>query len=528
MYKNKNSMKRNKIVAGAVLLMGALTMASCSKSFLEPTPKGTNLESEYYTTPTEAFNGLVAAYAPMQIDYHEGYCSSEGLANAASDECYSGGASATDQVSWTAMNNMTLLTPTIVESDGGLWSVPFIGITACNQLLANLSTCGLDDATLAQYTAECEFLRAYYYFRLVRWFGNVPLFTSAMTLDMAYSTPQATPEQVYTQIEADLNAAIPNLPLTVSGANLGRASQGEALALLGKVYLYDKKYDSAAIELAKVNGTPGGTSTYGYHLLANYGDIFSVTNKFNAESILEIQHSSGQNYGDWSGNSPVGNTYAIMCGPRNYSFTKAPAPNMNAGWGFTPITYDLYNAMVVNGVYDPRYQYTIYNIDSLMALGLCSYGQMAWTQGFPTTGYWIVKYAPLKADDGAGNEGLNYGNDYIEIRLADTYLMEAEAIVQGGGDMSRAMALVNAVRARVGLPALTGTLTMDEIKNERHLELATEGHRWFDLVRWGDANQVLNNMANGFSKHFVAGKNEILPIPLNDLTNTQLKQNPGY
>jgi len=526
MFKNKCIMKRNKILCGAVLVMSVLTMASCSKSFLEPTPKGQYLESNYYTTPTQAFNGLVAAYAPMQVVYHEGYCSTEGLANAASDECYSGGASASDQIAWTAMNDMTQLSPAIVPD--GLWSVPFIGITACNQLLASLSTCGLDDSTLAQYTAECEFLRAYYYFHLVRWFGNVPLFTTATTLDQVFAAQQATPEQVYTQIKADLNAAVPHLPKTVSGVNLGRASQGMALALLGKVYLYDKKYDSAATVLAQVNGTPGGTSPYGYHLLTNYADIFSITNKFNAESILEIQHSSGQNYGDWSGNSPVGNTYAIMCGARGYTFLKAPAPNLNSGWGFTPITYDLYNAMVVDGVYDPRYSSTIYNLDSMANLGLCSYGQMSWTQGFPTTGYWIVKYAPLKAADGAGNEGLNYGVDYIEIRLADTYLMEAEAIVMGGGDMNRAMALVNAVRARVGLPALTGTLTMAEIKQERHMELATEGHRWFDLVRWGDAATVLNNMANGFSKHFVAGKNEILPIPLAELTNTQIKQNPGY
>jgi len=506
--------------------MGAITMDSCSKSFLEPAPKGQTLQSNYYNSPADAFNGLVAAYAPMQINYHEGYCSSEGLANAASDECYSGGASATDQISWTAMNNMTLLTPTIMAD--GLWSVPFIGITATNQLLANLATCGLDDSTLAQYTAECEFLRAYYYFRLVRWFGNVPLFTTAASLNDVETTPQSTPEQVYTQIEADLNAAIPHLPATVSGADLGRASQGMALALLGKVYLYDKKYTNAAAALAQVNGTPGGTSKYGYHLLANYADIFSVTNKFNAESVLEIQHSSGQSYGDWSGNSPTGNMYAIMCVARGYAYINSPAPELNAGWGFTPITYDLYDSMVVNGKYDPRYQYTIYNMDSLMALGLCSYGQIDWTKGFPTTGYWIAKYAPSKAADGAGTEGLNYGVDYIEIRLADTYLMEAEAIVQGGGDAGRAMALVNAVRERVGLPDLAGTLTMAAIKHERHMELATEGHRFFDLVRWGDADKVLNSMANGYSKNFTAGKNEILPIPLTELTNTKLVQNPNY
>jgi len=115
---------------------------------------------------------------------------------------------------------------------------------------------------------------------------------------------------------------------------------------------------------------------------------------------------------------------------------------------------------------------------------------------------------------------LNFPNDYIEIRLADTYLMEAEALIQGGGDASRAAALINAVRARVGLAPVAAT--MANIKAERRLELATEGHRWFDLVRWGDAPAALA------FKGFKAGTNELLPIPLVDLAATKLVQNPGY
>ena len=108
--------------------------------------------------------------------------------------------------------------------------------------------------------------------------------------------------------------------------------------------------------------------------------------------------------------------------------------------------------------------------------------------------------------------------DYIEIRLADTYLMEAEAIVQGGGNVARAQALVDAVRARVNLPSIP--VTLDGIYNERRLELATEGHRFFDLVRTGKAAAALPG--------FVVGKNEILPVPISDMTNTKLVQNPGY
>ncbi|HMG11524.1 MAG TPA: RagB/SusD family nutrient uptake outer membrane protein, partial [Mucilaginibacter sp.] len=108
----------------------------------------------------------------------------------------------------------------------------------------------------------------------------------------------------------------------------------------------------------------------------------------------------------------------------------------------------------------------------------------------------------------------------IIIRLADTYLMEAEALVQGGGDKQRAQALLDAVRARVKLPSIPASLT--NIYTERRLELAQEGNRWFDLVRTGQAATALAG------KGFKAGLNEILPIPQHDLNNTKLKQNPGY
>ncbi|HXB92036.1 MAG TPA: RagB/SusD family nutrient uptake outer membrane protein, partial [Puia sp.] len=111
-------------------------------------------------------------------------------------------------------------------------------------------------------------------------------------------------------------------------------------------------------------------------------------------------------------------------------------------------------------------------------------------------------------------------NDEIDIRLADTYLMEAEALVRGGGDMSKAQFYLDQVRARVGLPSVP--VSLNNIYNERRLELATEGHRFFDLVRTGQAATVLA------SKGFQANKNEILPIPLQELNNTKLVQNPGY
>jgi hypothetical protein len=146
----------------------------------------------------------------------------------------------------------------------------------------------------------------------------------------------------------------------------------------------------------------------------------------------------------------------------------------------------------------------------------------SYVPGYQNTGHFIRKFAPLQEfrATGGGAPPLNYPQNYIEIRLADTYLMEAEALVQAGGDMGRAAALLNAVRSRMGLQPIEATL--ENIYNERRLELATEGHRFLDLVRTGRAASVLG------SQGFVAGIHEVLPIPLPELNNTQMVQNSGY
>jgi hypothetical protein len=275
--------------------------------------------------------------------------------------------------------------------------------------------------------------------------------------------------------------------------------------------LYEQKWAQAATEFALVNGTtPGAASaTYNYQLQANYGAIFSPNNKFNSEAIFEIPHTSTQNYSWNNWDSFKGNVYVQMTGPRDFSDA-----TYAGGWGFNPITTQLHDFM--KSTSDPRYGYTVLNLDSLAALEHKTY-----TPSYQNTGYFSLKYAPMtKFKSATGTVELNYPNDYIEIRLADTYLMEAEALLQAGSNATRALALLTAVRARVGLAPVPATLA--NVYNERRLELALEGHRWFDLVRWGQAGTALA------FKGFKAGTNEILPIPLNELSNTKLVHNPGY
>lgn len=491
----------------SLLISGAIVLGSCKKSFLDVQPKGQVLESNYYQTPEQALGGLVSAYDPLGAEAGSSdntYIDPLGPLNAASDECYAGGGGPTDMSGWQAWNTYTL--STAVGPQAGFWDRSYTGIYRANLILQKISggVPGLSASVQNRYVAEAKWLRAYYYFWLVRLFRNVPLVTAPIATSEMYNITQASPDSVYAQIERDLKEAIPNLPATVDASEYGRITKGAGNALLGKVIIYENnesRMQEAANYLEQVNGS--GL----YQLLPNYADIFNPDKKFNSESIFEIVHTNAQTAG-W-GNWPAfeGNVYVEEVGPRSYS-----GPIYNSGWSFNPII-PAFAAAIHD---DPRYNATVADIDSITKATGSSY-----VPGYQNTGKFINKYAPLQRyTPAAGDPSLNYPNDYIEIRLADTYLLEAEALVRGGGDQAKAQMYLDKVRARVGLPSVPATL--DNIYNERKFELATEGHRWFDLVRTGKAASVLA------FKGFKVGVNEVLPIPLVELNNTKLKQNNGY
>ena len=305
-------------------------------------------------------------------------------------------------------------------------------------------------------------------------------------------------------------ASITRLNIASEG---GRLTQGSAKAILGKVLLYEKKWQAAADAFHDVNGDNPGVnpSTYGYKLLANYADLWKPTNKFNTESIVEFVHSAKSN-GGWSdAGASEGNLLSITTGPRGYSQIKATAPDYFSGYSFLVFTKD-FAQNVIKG--DPRYNATVADLDSLKTAGAANY-----SAGYNNTGYFLGKFIGRVSNKAANTPELNFSMDEYEIRLADTYMMEAEALMNAGADVSagtRPYVLFNLVRERVGLPDVA--LTKENLEKERRLELAGEGQRWLDLVRWGKAATVLA------SKGFVAGKNEIFPIPQSELNNTLLQQ----
>lgn len=486
-----------------------LALISCKKDFVDILPKGQFLTANYYKDEAQAYSALVAVYDIMRKN-SGGFENMITMMNAGSDDQYAGGGGATDGAGIQSFSNFSMTQFTI---PGSFWNDHYQGIFKANLLLSKLPTTVMDETLKARFAAESKAIRAMCYFNLVRMFKNVPLLVEPLSAADIYNVKQATPAEVYAQIEKDLNEALPALPATVSLATeAGRLSKGAVKALLGKVYLYEGKNAEAVAQLAEVNGTPGGTSIYGYKLLTNFSDLWVVSNKFNSESVIECAHTNLglSGWGNWGSGSDEGNSVCVMVGPRGYARKGAPAPDLPSGWSFNVFTQEFYDVIKS----DPRFDATVFDMKALKAAGKADY-----IEGYMNTGYFFKKYMPTQADVTSlgGDAVLNYKQDSYIIRLADTYLMEAEAL---GATGSRAQALLDAVRFRVGLASVP--VSMDAIKAERRLELAGEGHRFFDLVRWGDAASKLA------SRGFTPNKNEIFPIPNAELLGTLLVQNPGY
>lgn len=499
----KNKFKYNILIAA-----GFFALTGCGRETLDVPAKGKFDMSNYYQNYDQAYAGLVAVYDIMKKNTG-GFESMVSILDAGSDDQYAGGGSASDGAGIQGFSTHSLTATTVPES---YWADHYQGVARANVLLQNLPKVSMDDATKARFTAEAKTLRALYYFNLVRLFKNIPLILQPLDHTQIYDVPQAKPEEIYAQMEKDLTEAIPALPIMVPASESGRLSQGAAKALLGKIYLYDGKKSQAAQMLADVNGTPGGTSMYGYKLLPKFSDLWVTNNRFNSESIIEAVHTSASNAGwsNWGSGSDEGNALCVMVGPRSYTKIADDAPDLPSGWAFDIFTQEFYD-FIKN---DPRFSATVFDAKSLSTADKISY-----VPAYLDTGYFLNKFLPTKADisTGGGDSVLNYAKDSYIIRLADTYLMEAEAL---GGTGARAQALLDAVRARVGLASVP--VSMVAIKNERRAELAGEGHRFFDLVRWGDAPTVLAN------RGFNAGVDEVFPIPYKELQNTKIVQNPGY
>lgn len=491
-----------------------LLISSCGEGFVTLDPKGTQTEANFYKTEAELFQGLVSVYDVLT--WTNGWNMSTGLNNAASDDCFAGGSGPGDQPSWVAFDAFTINTENGPQE--GLWTKFHTGIARANLIIEKTeenTNSAVSEEFKSRLISEAKFLRGYYYFQLGKYCGSAVMSTTRISPEDIENQVQGFQTEVYDQAIADLRAAYNTfeLPATVSISEIGRVTKGAAQAFLAKALLYQGGTVNET-EAAQLFDNLIGSGLYA--LEPDYGSIFSPLNEWGVESVFEIQYSDNQR-GGWENfpNVIEGNTNVQFFGMRDYQGAAGIEVDHGAGWSFCPVTLELVDFM--NG--DPRSEHTIIDGNDLKSKGA------TYTEGFQNTDYFIRKYTPLESVRALdGEPALNWKNNERIMRLADVYLLAAEAHAKTN-NLPQAIDYVNIVRARVGLAPGTPSgadNVMSFIRNERRLELATEGHRFHDLVRWGLAADVLPG--------FTANKNELLPIPQReiDLSRGVLSQNPGY
>jgi hypothetical protein len=492
-----------------VLLIG---LVACD-DYLEVEPIGPDAD-DYFNNEAEYESALIGAYDLLQASFWNV------LTSVVASDDYAAGGDSFNYDQPTLQNvNLMIQTPADENQLRDIWNLMYAGINRTNYILEFKNK--TDFAGKDEIIAQTYFLRAYYTFELVKFFGNIPLKTqerdgvmrivdSRVVIGEQFGVNRTESiSEAYSLIEEDLKDAIANLPATQSEVH--KVTKGAAQALLGKVYLYHGTYDQTkfADAATMLNNVIGGQ--YSLTTGTDYLDLFESSMENSSESVFEIQYTGVEGAGWDCITCSEGSYFVQFCGPRS----PYDNPVYRTGWGFCLPSQELYD-MFEDG--DSRREVTFYDLRD---------EQDSYSQGRDDTGFFNKKYMPRKADERVGANPLNHANNYRSIRYADVLLMAAEAEVQSGG--SNAADYLNQVRARAygdnshDYVASEGDL-LEAIYTERRKELAGEGHRFFDLVR--------TNRAASAIEGFTANKNELFPIPLIELelanAVSRWGQNPGY
>ncbi|HEY5688209.1 MAG TPA: RagB/SusD family nutrient uptake outer membrane protein, partial [Yeosuana sp.] len=405
-----------------------------------------------------------------------------------------------------------------------IWTWMYTGVNRTNYIMEFQNKIE-DFPGKTSVLAQTRFLRAFYYFELVKWFGDVPLvLDKRMKFGDQFNVDRTPRDLIYKQIVDDLSYAVANLPYTQS--QTGRITKGAAEALLGKAYLYWAEQPWSKIELSELSDSEkfskAATALENvinngpYQLLPSATAPLMWENDYenNIESVFEIQYSDvdGGSYGCFEcleGNYAVG-----FNGPRGYV-----GPVFDFGYSFNVPTQDVVDAFEDG---DIRLDYSILDMQKWLSENpTASYDADA---GYEQTGYFNRKYIARLGDKNIPDAALTNPNNYRAIRYADVLLMAAEALNRGSISDDRARGYLNEVRNRATLANVitSGANLTNDIYKERRVELVGEGHRFFDLVRTGKAAGTIPD--------FQAGKHELFPIPIEEieLSGNRWQQNPGY
>lgn len=482
----------------------ALSLSACKKSFIELVPQTVVTEATFFKTADDYTQAVVGAYVPLRDIYAEAYAMGEMRSDNATYFASPGlqGGNFSDR--WNISGFLDIAQNAYTTKK---YANCYVGISRTNAILDRIDASTIDAGVKANLKGQAQFLRAFYYFELVQYFGGVPLHLKEVTSVAEASLPRSSADDVYKQIIADATSAASLLP--AKQTTLGMVTQGSAKTMLGYIYMTLKRYPEAETALTDV-------TKLGYSLLPSYASVFTSPNS--AESIFEVQYLVGpqgqqSNFAfQFAPNIP---DVHLILGPTGDNKTTGgwnkPTPDLiaayetgdtrkNASIAFSYQTTDgSGNVITVNDTYCQKY-----------------------THG---------PYANFN----------NTGDDWIIYRYADVLLLLAECLNEEG-KAGQAIPYLNQVRSRAGLAATTAAGQGDlriAIAKERRVELAFENHRWLDLVRTGQAISVMTAFGkviktqepylptNAYTD--ITQNRLIFGIPQNELDiNKQLTQNPGY
>lgn len=489
-------MKKFKLII--ILFITFLTI-SCSESFLELPPISNSNVQSFYRNEGDFENAIIGAYSTLTTNgiYHD-YIQLVGDLRSDNTEM---GTTASVRFPFFELSEFRdQVTNPINE---GIWNDHYLGIVRVNLILDRIDGLDANENFKARIKSEAQFLRALFYFNLVRIFGDVPLiFSSLNSIEDAYALGRMDASLVYEQIIEDLEQAEEFLTNN-SNESKGRATRGAATALLGKVFLTIHEYEKAANKLREV------INSNDYELLANYEDLWNASNKNHKESIFDVQFKK-------SSGTSTGSNFTVRYTPYQYPYL----PFFTTAGGYNIPTEDLIMAYEEGDIRKGaslREYFVDVNGDTVSGL----------------EGRFNIKFNDPPV------QGQGSDDNWPVIRYADVLLMYAEALneisFETDGD---AFFYLNEIRKRAGLPIKSAgnpvsSLAINSqedfrlaIEQERRVELAFEGHRWFDLLRTDRAIQVLNpKVAEGVKEYQL-----LLPIPQTqiDINPDKINQNVGY
>ncbi len=494
---------RNNNIAKFFLALSILIFSGC-EDFLDRKPLGR------YTTETYPTGGLAQYVYGMYSDlrlYGAHAWPFVGVTSIRSDDAAKGSTPTDGAQAQGVYDEFTLLSNH--ELTKTFYVDTYAAINKCNVVLQQSdslrSEISEEDYEISR--AEAKFVRGYLYFNLVRGFGGVPKIDALVTDLSSFNSPRASAEEIYAFIESDLLEAEQFLPTFWGDEFAGRPTKSAAQGMLAKVYLYQDRWaESLALSESIINSGL-------FDLTTPYNVIFTEAGENSKESLFEVQCIVNESYN-------FGCEYALGQGIRGTG-------QMDLGWGFNSPSQQLLDAYELN---DPRKEATI-----LFQGEVTTYGEIVPGISGVTNARFNQKVYTNPSFRTAANSRFGQWMNVRILRYADIVLMAAEAANELG-QTSDALEYLEMVRARARgtnpsvLPEITETdqdLLRDLIRHERRIELAMEHERFFDLVRWGIASEVLQAAGK---TNFVAGKHELLPIPQDEIDKSDgvLIQNPGY